>query len=284
MCPRRRVSSRIVVFQLLFVAVLASSAASAAAQTPAAPAPEPKDDAKVRPMEPDYKLINLPTSLPLPVRGMDFGLTHRFGGNLTEGSFTDQLSSLFGMDEGAIIGLEFRYGIARGLQATVFRTNFDRTISFSGKWEALRQDASRLVSISAIASIEGGDNFQKRYAPSLGLVVGHNFRDRVVVYATPVWVHNSALDAEADRDTGYIGLGGRARFGESVYLVAEVSPRVAGYAPGDAEYGFGIEKRVGGHTFQLNFTNTFGTTLSQLARGGLPDTLYLGFNLARRFF
>jgi uncharacterized beta barrel domain-containing protein DUF5777 len=281
MSPRRRVPSRLLVFQCLFVALLTGSAA---AQTPPAPVPEPQDDAKVRPMEPDYKLINLPTSLPLPVRGMNFGLTHRFGGNLREGSFTDQLSSLFGLDEGAIIGLEFRYGVARGLQATVFRTNFDRTIQFSGKWEALRQDASHLISVSAIASVEGGDNFQERYSPSLGVAVSHHLRNRVIVYATPVWVHNSGLDAVPDRNTGYIGLGGRVRFGESVYLVAEVSPRVAGYAPGDPEYGFGIEKRVGGHTFQLNFTNTFGTTPGQLARGGSPDTLYLGFNLARRFF
>jgi hypothetical protein len=33
----------------------------------------------------------------------------------------------------------------------------------------------------------------------------------------------------------------------------------------------------------LNLTNCFGTTLGQLARGGSPHDVYLGFNITRRF-
>jgi hypothetical protein len=40
----------------------------------------------------------------------------------------------------------------------------------------------------------------------------------------------------------------------------------------------------GGHLFQLNFNNELGTTFDQLARGGFARSLYLGFNLARKFF
>ena len=48
---------------------------------------------------------------------------------------------------------------------------------------------------------------------------------------------------------------------------------------------FGIEKRAGGHSFQLNFSNGFGTTMGQLARGGTGnDDWYLGFNISRKFF
>jgi hypothetical protein len=64
----------------------------------------------------------------------------------------------------------------------------------------------------------------------------------------------------------------------------EVSLRVDGYSPGPHVFGFGIEKRAGQHMFQLNLTNAFGTTFGQIARGGFPTTLYLGFNLARKFF
>jgi len=281
MSLRRGVCSRVVLFQVLFFVALWIGVRPALAQTAAA---EPPEDAKVRPMEPDFKIINLPTTLPLPIKGMNFGLTHRFAGNLRDGSFADQLINMFGLDEGAIIGLQFNYGFARGAQASVFRTNFDKTIQFSGKWDAVRQTASRPVAISGMASIEGSDNFHKRYAPALGAIIAHNHHDRIAVYATPFWIHNTAAEAGVDRDTFLFGVGGRARILETVYLVAEVSPRLAGYAPGDPEYGFGIEKRVGGHTFQLNFTNTFATTFGQLARGGFPDTLYLGFNLARRFY
>ena len=34
---------------------------------------------------------------------------------------------------------------------------------------------------------------------------------------------------------------------------------------------------------QLNFTNSFGTTFGEIARGGSPHDIYLGFNLIRRF-
>jgi hypothetical protein len=36
--------------------------------------------------------------------------------------------------------------------------------------------------------------------------------------------------------------------------------------------------------FSLTFTNTFATTFAQLARGGAANTLYLGFNLSRKFY
>lgn len=278
---RLRVFARTVLWLVIAIGALASPAA---AQTPPAPGASSDEDAKVRPIEPDFKLINLPTTLPLPFRGMNFGLTHRFAGNLRTGSFGHQLGNLFGLDEGAIIGLEFRYAVAHRLQAVFLRTNFDKTIDFSGKWDAVRQSDSRPVSLSGLISVEGSDNFRKRYAPAIGVVVARNIRDRIAVYATPIWVHNTAEEAGLNRDTSLLGLGGRARLGESVFVVAEVSPRLSGYAPGDPEYGFGIEKRVGGHTFQLNFTNTFSTTFAQVARGGFPTTLYLGFNLARKFF
>ena len=104
------------------------------------------------------------------------------------------------------------------------------------------------------------------------------------VYATPVWVHNTAAILNIDRDTFFVGIGGRVRVSSTVYVVGEVAPRAGGYSPDKPAYGFAIEKRAGGHLFQLNFNNGQGTTFGQLARGGFSDSLYLGFNLARKFF
>jgi len=140
------------------------------------------------------------------------------------------------------------------------------------------------VSLSALVSVEGADNFQERYSPALGVVVSRMAGERLAVYATPVWVHNTAALLGVDRDTVFVGAGGRVRIGGSVYVVAEVAPRIGGYQPDKPAYGFGIEKRAGGHLFQLNFNNGQGTTFGQLARGGSPNSLYLGFNLARKFF
>src|SRR4051794_22081621 len=61
------------------------------------------DDAAPQPAEPDFALINLPTTLRLPLHRGNFRLTHRFQGNLRGDSFGEQASNLFGLDNGAAI-------------------------------------------------------------------------------------------------------------------------------------------------------------------------------------
>jgi hypothetical protein len=242
------------------------------------------DDADPVLAEPDFRVLNLPSTLRLPVHGSSFQLTHRFNGNLRQGSFTDNAGNLFGLDQGAAVGFEYRFGIARHLQAAVYRTAIDKAFQFYGKYDAVRQDHSIPVSLSAVVSVEGADNFQERYSPALGVAVSRMAADRLALYATPVWVHNTAALLNIDRDTVMVGLGGRVRVSASVYLVGEVIPRAGGYSPDKPAFGFAVEKRAGGHMFQLNFNNGQGTTFGQLARGGFADSLYLGFNLARKFY
>lgn len=266
-----------------------------------------EDDAVIDPAEPDIVVVNLPTNMRLPRFKSNFRMTHRFAGDLRRGSFSQNAGNLFGLDQGAIIGFEFRMNVARNLQAAVFRTNFDKTVQMYGKYDAVRQGRGLPVAVSALVSIEGTDNFRKKYAPAVGLVVSRKLGNRLALYAMPMWIgntnasldpithqhnhgaeeHEEIVSAEPPfekRGTVLLGLGGRARLTRSVYVVGEVTPRLDGYSPDVVEYGFGIEKRVGGHAFALTFTNTFGTTFAQLARGGTAGSLYLGFNLSRKFF
>ena len=83
-----------------------------------------------------------------------------------------------------------------------------------------------------------------------------------------MWVHNTAALLGEDQDTFFVGFGGRFRIRPTVYVVGEMAPRVDGFQPNTTAYGFGIERRAGGHLFQLNFNNGHGTTLAQVARGG----------------
>jgi Membrane bound beta barrel domain (DUF5777) len=290
------ITDRSIVFATAaLLSVLTSAATAQEAQTTADPArSQPasqsevtaaeNDDSELVLAEPDFRVLNLPSTLRLPLRGSSFQLTHRFNGNLRQGSFSGNASHLFGLDQGAVVGFEYRFGIARHLQAAIYRTAVDQTFQFYGKYDAARQSNSVPVSLSALLSVEGADNFQERYSPALGVAVSRMVADRLALYATPVWVHNTAGSLNIDRDTFFVGIGGRVRVSSTVYLVAEVAPRASGYRPGKAAYGFAIEKRAGGHLFQLNFNNGQGTTFGQLARGGVPDSLYLGFNLARKFF
>jgi len=256
---------------------------AAPAQPPAST--DPSDDERITPLaEPEYRLINLATTLRMPSHKASFELTHRFDGNLRQGSFADNASNLFGLDQGAAVGLEFRYAVARHVEAAIYRTNIDKTIQFYSKLDLVHQHASVPFGLSAIVSVEGTNNFHTNYQPGISVIVSRDIATRLALYAEPTYIGRTGIGAGIDQGTSYVGLGARARVRQRMYLVAEVSPRVMGYRPGTAEYGFGIEERVGGHVFQLNFTNTTGTTFGQVARGGFPKSLFLGFNLARKFF
>lgn len=269
-----------------------STNSTASTPTPATQAASDDDDGRLDPAEPDFVVINLPSTLRLPLHKGNFHMSHRFEGNLRDGSFTDQLSNFFGVDVGAAISLEYRFGIMKHLEAIVSRANRGRVIAFSAKYDGWHQSATLPVSVSGVVSIEGENNFgansgtaSKNYAPALGLVVSRTIGGRYALYAMPFWVGKTGIDATADGNTGFLGLGARVRFGGSNYLSAEVSPRLGGFVIGDPEYGFAIEKRVGAHVFALTFTNgTSNTTYRQIARGGAPSHLHLGFNLTRKFF
>jgi hypothetical protein len=293
------------------VGMTLSVATAVAGQAPTGPdaaasatsAVEDDDTAVLNPAEPDVVVVNLPTTMRQPVFKGSFRLTHRFAGNLRRGTFGQQASNLFGLDQGAIIGFEYRVGVARHAQAAFYRSSFDKTIQLHGKYDAIRQQRSMPVSISTLVSIEGTNNFQERYAPAVGVVVSRIVATRAAAYITPMWVGNTAAsvavidhshddgaDADAadpphqNRSTTLVGLGGRLRMSAASYVAAEVVLRARGYSPDEPAYGISVEQRVGGHTFSLTFTNTFGTTFAQLARGGAANSLYLGFNLGRKFF
>jgi len=279
---------------IIVVASHAAFAQSTETQPPSGAANSPQalivasdedDDAVLRPLQPDFTLINLPTTLPLPAHKSNFRLTHRFNGNLRLGGFGSQAGNLFGLDEGATVGLEYRFAVARHIEAAVYRTTFNRTTQFYGKYDALHQNARTPVGLSAIVTVEGVNNFRDRYAPGIGASISRDVANVMALYAVPMWVHNSAAATGVVHETVMVGLGASVRVRPTLFLVGEITPRVGGYVAGDPEYGFGLSKRVGGHVFDLTFTNTTqGTTFAQMARGGFPKSLYLGFNLARKFF
>ena len=280
---------------LLLASIVLTTATAARAQstgTPqaqnsasaAASAQDDDDDGAFEPAEPDFRLINLPTTARLPLFKGNFDLTHRFAGNLRRNSFGRNASRLFGIDEGATVGFEYRIAVARHLQAIAYRVSFQQTIQLYAKYDAIRQGASMPLAVSAILSSEGVDNFQEQHATAIGASIARKVGDVAAVYLVPVWVKNSAAASGVDRNTSYVGIGGRVRVRPTVYIAAEVSPRLSGFAPGNAEFGVAIEKHAGGHMFQLNLTNTSGTTFAQVARGGNPKSLYLGFNMSRKFY
>jgi hypothetical protein len=274
---------------LMTFAVLA--AAPAFAQVAAAPATtaqeEDDPDLDPNPAQPDFTLVNLPTTLRLPRHKSAFRVTHRFARPLGSGDFSSLLEDFFGFDSGAQIGLEYRFGLFRGAQVGIHRTS-DRTIEFFGQYDLLGQSDDRPFGLAVLGTIDGTNNFRDSYSPAIGVLLSHELGEHGAVYAEPIWVNNSNLLPEElveDNDTFLIGLGVRLRIRPTVYVLGEYTPRVSGYDPGVNLASFGIEKRAGGHSFQLNFSNGFGTTMGQIARGGIEnDDWFIGFNISRKFF
>ncbi len=280
--------------QCVLAGLLALTVATvpALAQDPAASQPPPAQtdpDVRVDPLQPDFTLVALPVTLRMPVHKFAFRVTHRFTRALDRGDFGDLLSDFFGLDNGAQIGLELRFGLFKGNQIGVHRTS-DRTIQIFDQHSFWQERDGHPLGLDAIVTIEGTNNMHDEISSAVGLLASRKVGGLVALYVEPIYIFNTRpellTNLSSDNDTLMLGLGARIRIRPTVYLVGEITPRLWGFQPGETQTSFGIEARPGGHLFQFNVGNGFGTTLGQLAHnGGFDfDHWYIGFNISRKFF
>src|SRR5688572_16488477 len=158
--PRRYLRAAMAAALLLTMALLPSPAE----------AQDDDPDLDLNLSQPDFNLISLPTTLRLPRFKSAFRVTHRFTRPLGDGDLGDLADDLFGIDSSAFIGLEYRFGLMRGLQAGILRTN-DRTIQFFTQYNLLNQSSGAPLGVGVLASIDGTNNFRDSYSPSLGVAI-----------------------------------------------------------------------------------------------------------------
>ena len=253
--------------------------------------PDVVADLVVDVLEPDFSLIALPTTLRLPRNKFAFRLTHRFSRPLGGDGFGNLLENFLGFDSFARMGLEFRYGLLPGTQIGLYRGN-NRNIHIFGRQNILWQRGPRGIGLDVQVSIEGLNNLREEYSGSVAAILSKRVGKWASLYAEPTWVGNVSKPGGfhtnllvADDDNAFMmGLGARLRVRPTVYLLGEYVPRVSGFDLGSHHASFAIEKRAGGHTFQLNFSNSLGTTPAQIAQGGDEDDWFIGFNIARKFY
>ena len=126
---------------------------------------------------------------------------------------TNLLKDFFGLDSGAQIGLEYRFGIVRNVEVGIHRTS-DKTIEFFGQYGVVRQGAQLPVDVSVLLSIDGTNNFRDEHSPAFGLLLSRTVGDQAAVYVEPIFVHHSNVFQQAtiaDDNTFMIGLGARLR-------------------------------------------------------------------------
>ena len=224
---------------ILAVATLLFPVAAAARQPEPAQAPT----ASTIPPQSELNLINLPTTLSIANHHSYFRLTHRFARDLRRGDFSDLAADLFSLDNGAVLGFEYRFGVMPHLQAGVHRSMLSKTIQTFARWDAIRQGDRLPVSISLTGSFEGLNNLRENHQPAAVITVSRVFGNVAALYVTPGFVgntravntleghedhdHGGGLDEVSDEHAGhdntwFAGFGARIRFLPTAYVVGEV--------------------------------------------------------------
>jgi hypothetical protein len=269
---------------------------------PPPPPEEPALDFGEMPQPPgatlDYYLVNLPTTAVRLPRSLHVRFTHRFSDPAFRGR--DRLGQLFGFDSSSVSSFGLEAGIFRRLSLVAYRAPYPRfaggpTIELGPVFPLLRQAEGAPLSFSLRTTVEGQQNFTRRYTANVMPVFSRAFHERVELFAAPgfhFWVPHRTLTADFPvtpneaRDQMFSGgLGLSFRFRPQAAVVAEWHPRLAGFRRFEARnvYSFAVQRTTGAHTFALTFSNTQSSTTSRMVTDGLND-LRIGFNLYRRLW
>ena len=231
------------------------------------------------------RLINLPTTTPMEAKDVLFLISHRFYGPVDEGYRT-----FFGLDSGANVFFSLGYGISDKVGISIGRANLYNEWELGINWAAAEQGVTAGLPFSA--SLHAGFNWVTQ--EGLGTLkwnfqisLSRQLSKRLSILAVPSFSTNTNFQALDPEGTFALGLGGRYMVFEDFSVALEWIPVFAGYKDTQNGWGLGLEKKIGGHVFQVFVTNAFGLTGSQVIPGGdlrLQDLDFrIGFNIFRTF-
>jgi hypothetical protein len=253
---------------------------------PSGPAPSPA----AKPPFWGVSLVNLPTTTGIDPGRFLVRISHRFSAAVSDG-----YDAFYGFDSPAFVLLGFGYGLTDRLFLTLDRANIFQEYDFGAHYLVMAQDESLPFSLA----VHAGVGLATEKLPDRGRFDGKNFKmhfeasfvrqvsDRLSLLIVPAYAANANHWAD-DRDgTFSIGVGGRYMIFEDISLIAEWVPVLAGYKDQGNGWAFGLEKKIGGHVFQVFVLNSGGLTPAQYLPGG--DLLLkngdfrIGFNIYRKF-
>jgi plastocyanin len=258
----------------------------------------------------DYHIVNIPTPKRVRRHSLNMHFTHRFQQPITpltdSRTSSGSLDDLLGLDSFSVSSFGVTYGITDNLYANVYRTplcqsGLCKTIEVGLGYHFLDEAGRSPIALSGYASVEGDDNFKRRFTYNLQAMIGRSVTKYVNVFFAPAVHINAngngrfnprpenffppapeANEVRLGRHTGSFGFGVNGRIRPTTSLLFEYTPRV-GFKLGrvaaifdlnqgkivgfknesEAAIGFGIEKRIGRHAFSLTFSNTQTTTTSR---------------------
>jgi opacity protein-like surface antigen len=238
----------------------------------------------------EYPLaLNLPTGDMMQFWDIGMAFTHRFD-EPAPGHGKD----LYGLDGYAYPAFGFDFGLkpVKGLNAIIYRTADNKTLTFGLQQRLVDSDLLRLT-----VRAERFDETVPRAETPLGTVgiAGASVQvpaefflgDRGVLTLDPAWISRTTTRTKA---VVTAGAGLRFEVTGKLGVMAEYYPRPAGLGKGFRPgYSAGFTYKTTKHRFTVLATNAQGTTANQVLSGdfgGGPRSTglwSLGFNLTRTF-
>jgi hypothetical protein len=245
-------------------------------------------------------LLSLPSAR-MPAKGIwEVKFSHRFNQPLNQGTFSDQLHSLFGLDTNADVVFGLSYALRRDLQLSVQRSNTNDTIETAAKFVVLQQAEAVPLTLALRGGVDWRTerDLDDRVSLFAQAIVSRQFGRRAEIYLHPTFVTNAGR-AVTDEGSGAlfenafnVPISAVVRMRPSLMLVAELIPPQSDLSDemdGNLGWAIGIKRAIGGHWFEVLLTNSQGTTVDQYItstfQGAGLDAgeVKLGFNIERRF-
>jgi hypothetical protein len=246
-------------------------------------------------------LLSLPTSH-IPTEGTwEVKFTHRFNQSIDQGSFSDRVHSLWGLDSNADVGIGFSYVISRDLQATFMRSNASDDIESSLKYVVVQQAPAIPFSLAVRAGMDWRTerDVVDRTSFFAQAIVSRQIGTRVEIFAIPTYVTNAGRAVNGTQSVALfkhafnVPLGAALMVRPGLSVIAELIPKnrdlPSAMNGGDFGWAIGLKRAIGGHYFEILLTNSNATHTDQYVTStyqGSPlnkSDIHLGFNIERRF-
>lgn len=259
-----------------------------------------QEDLPLRPLPVGDVLLSLPSNQIAPYGQWDVKFSHRFNQSLAEGTLSDQLHSLFGLDTNADVVFGVSYAMRPKLQLSLMRSNVNDTLEGAAKYVVLRQTEG------APLSLTGRGGLDLRTEKDLGdrtsffaqAIVSRQFGRKAEIFAIPTFATNAGRAIDGDESVALfdyafnvpVGLVWMLRPGFAA--VVELTPPNSDLPDemnGNLGWAIGVKRNIGGHWFEILLTNSQTTLVDQYVtttfQGSALDAgdVHLGFNIERRF-
>ncbi len=254
----------------------------------------------LRPLPVGDILLSLPSNQIAPHGQWEMKFTHRFNQSLSQGSFSDQLHSLFGLDTNADVVFGASYAVRPDVQVSLMRSNVNDTLEGAAKYVVLRQSQGAPLTVTARGGVDirTEKDIEDRTSFFAQAIVSRQFGRKAEIFALPTFATNAGRAVSGDASVALfehafnvpVGLVWMLRPGFAA--VVELTPP-NGDLPeemgGDLGWAIGVKRNIGGHWFEILLTNSQTTLVDQYVTTTFQgsaldaDDVHLGFNIERRF-